>query len=657
MSTHALKLTLGLALVALPALAVQFRQPVIGDSVITAYFDLGGTRDWNCGDHTYGGHRGTDIAIIGRFEAQDQGRDIVAAAPGRVITAHDGEFDRCTTGDCAGGGGFGNYVVLEHADGKRSYYAHMRNGSVAVAVGADVACGQRLGQVGSSGNSTGPHLHFEVRVNGGADDPYTGPCGGPLSYWVDQGGYRGLPSGNCEVNEPPPPPPAPDMHLSIEWALPDRPCDFEDCRDFVRDGRSGGIADAWVGEEIQLIVRVHNQGSGATQAETAEDAAVQLEYSLPPGVSPVRYVIETDHPAYDRSTWQRNDAMDNPANPPADAPPRDGLLRLNGFSPNEAKRVVITLRVDGRSIDVAGRPEARAWIRHLRGFYGEKTGWDDGVEVNERQTFNGGDLKIQAHLDTFDPQRFLFDSPDDMGQIEGFRRCSPDGVGALHLNLDEHALAIEATGPPEATPCVESPPIRVAASEVPGIRLRARQHQGPRAGRLWWTTQDAPDFDPARSVAFRTTGGGTWDDLHLAPGWTGVITRLRLEPVPDAGDPAAPWIDVAEVRLVADAPSGGGGAGGGGGGGPDGPPVDGGSGGAGGGAAGSGGGGGGDGGGFDAGAGGEPPRGRLDAGAGARGATLSGGCTQGGGRPADLAANLLIFLLILRPRACRSRPR
>ena len=633
-----------LLLLATPAAAVQFRQPAVGNVTVTAYYDLGGTRDWNCGDNTYGGHRGTDIAIIGRFEAQDQGREIVAAAPGRVITTHDGEFDRCTTGNCGGGGGFGNYVSIQHDDGKVTYYGHMRQGSVSVAAGDQVACGQHLGLVGSSGNSTGPHVHFEMRVNGTADDPFSGPCGGPLSYWVDQGPYRGLPVDRCEVAEPPPPPPGPDMHLGIEWTLAGRPCDFEDCRDFVRDGRSGGVPDAWVGEEATLIVQVRNQGNGSTHAERPEDAAVELQYALPPGVTPVRYTIETDHPAYDRATWQRNDAMDNPANPAADAPPREGVLRLNGFSANEAKRLVLTVRVEGRNIGVGGRPEARAWIRHLGGIYGEKTEWDDPVEVNDRQTFNGGDLKVAAGLDTFDQRSFLFDSPDDEGQVEGFRRCTPDAVAGFHLNLEEHALAVEVVG---ADPCLESPPIRVPAAEVPGIRLRVRQHQGPRRGYVEWTTEAEPDFADSRRVAFDSTGGGAWDDVHLGPGWTGVITRVRVLPVPDAGD-GSPWFDLAEVRLVAEAPvpetpgaggagGGAGGAGGSGGVGPDGPgrdagvlpdptPFDGGS---------------------QGGAGGAAPR--------ATGTTLSGGCQSTPGRPHGgwLA---LVGLAFLSRRVRHARP-
>ncbi len=46
---------------------------------------------------------------------------MVAAAPGRVVRSHDGEFNRCQSGDCADGGGFGNYVATEHRDGKVTF--------------------------------------------------------------------------------------------------------------------------------------------------------------------------------------------------------------------------------------------------------------------------------------------------------------------------------------------------------------------------------------------------------------------------------------------------------------------------------------------------------------------------------------------------------
>ena len=69
----------------------------------------------------------------------------------------------------AGNTGYGNYVVIQHLsnEGKRFYtlYAHMVNGSIAVAEGSEVKVGQVLGIMGSTGNSTGAHLHFEIRLN------------------------------------------------------------------------------------------------------------------------------------------------------------------------------------------------------------------------------------------------------------------------------------------------------------------------------------------------------------------------------------------------------------------------------------------------------------------------------------------------------------
>jgi MYXO-CTERM domain-containing protein len=169
---------------------------------ITAYRDhntAGGIQDWNCGTTTYNGHKGTDIGI-GSFPVMDAGsRWVVAAAPGKVVFTNDGCFDRCTTADCGCGSGFGNYVKVEHADGKSTYYAHLMKGSLTVKNGDSVSCGQHLGKVGSSGNSTGPHLHFEVRyASNTSDDPYTGTCSGPTSFWVNQGPYKGLPGDSCE---------------------------------------------------------------------------------------------------------------------------------------------------------------------------------------------------------------------------------------------------------------------------------------------------------------------------------------------------------------------------------------------------------------------------------------------------------------------------
>ena len=198
---------------ALPASAQNYRFPTTaadyGSYYPTAYKDAGG-QDWNCGSIYYSGHGGSDFGV-GSWAGMAEGRDIVAAAAGVVEVVEDGWPDDCSTADCPGGGGFGNHVVLLHADGRRTYYAHQKTWSIAVGVGDSVACGDLLGQVGSSGHSTGPHLHFELRENGtpgsfysgDRTDPFAGDCS-PVaaSSFTDQGQHGALPGLTCDGDAP-----------------------------------------------------------------------------------------------------------------------------------------------------------------------------------------------------------------------------------------------------------------------------------------------------------------------------------------------------------------------------------------------------------------------------------------------------------------------
>ncbi len=96
------------------------------------------------------------------------GVDIAANAGATISSAQAG-----TVGIAEYSSSYGYYVVVYHADGNSTLYAHMS--SMAVSVGQSVSRGQTLGYVGSTGWSTGPHLHFEVRVGG--------TCVDPLSYY------------------------------------------------------------------------------------------------------------------------------------------------------------------------------------------------------------------------------------------------------------------------------------------------------------------------------------------------------------------------------------------------------------------------------------------------------------------------------------------
>ncbi len=103
-------------------------------------------------------HTGTD------FAAPD-GTPLLAAADGAVTVA---EFS----------GGYGGLIVIEHTIGGQTVataYAHMWEHGIHVAPGDQVVAGQHIGDIGSSGNSTGPHLHFEVRI-GGTNGEHTDPA-------------------------------------------------------------------------------------------------------------------------------------------------------------------------------------------------------------------------------------------------------------------------------------------------------------------------------------------------------------------------------------------------------------------------------------------------------------------------------------------------
>ena len=94
-------------------------------------------------------HEGLDIGTL-------SGTPVLSPAPGTVVMA-------------SGWGDYGRHVVLDHGNGVRSLYGHLSR--IDVKPGQLVAKGDTIGRTGSTGRSTGPHLHYEIHVDGKPVDP------------------------------------------------------------------------------------------------------------------------------------------------------------------------------------------------------------------------------------------------------------------------------------------------------------------------------------------------------------------------------------------------------------------------------------------------------------------------------------------------------
>lgn len=149
---------------------------------ITKHVDVDpgpGDQDYACGRLTQDGHRGTDIGLRDMTVAA-RGVAVLAAAAGTVSATRDGVADvnsqRLTKAEreALSSRGCGNAVVLDHGAGWQTMYCHMKAGSIRVRSGERVSAGTPLGQVGLSGLTEHPHLHFGVRKDGDVVDPFRG---------------------------------------------------------------------------------------------------------------------------------------------------------------------------------------------------------------------------------------------------------------------------------------------------------------------------------------------------------------------------------------------------------------------------------------------------------------------------------------------------
>ena len=148
-------------------------------------------RDYQCGTLTSDGHNGTDFRLP-NLAARRAGVSVLAAADGQVLRTRDSMPDISVS---SGGTSSvadrecGNGVVISHEGEWETQYCHLAQGTVLVRRGDRVSAGRPIGQVGLSGKTEFPHLHFTVRHQGRVVDPFAfgmaeGACGGGTSLWT-----------------------------------------------------------------------------------------------------------------------------------------------------------------------------------------------------------------------------------------------------------------------------------------------------------------------------------------------------------------------------------------------------------------------------------------------------------------------------------------
>jgi len=165
--------------VAQPAFQLPIDCSLGKDCWISRYSDRKkgkGKADYMCGRRTQHNHRGTDFSIT-NYGQMKKGVAVLAAAGGTVLRLRDNVADQAVSDNnltAVRGKECGNGIILEHTADFTTGYCHMKNASLTVKVGDTVVAGQKIGEVGLSGNTEYPHLHFNVMKKGKRIDPFDG---------------------------------------------------------------------------------------------------------------------------------------------------------------------------------------------------------------------------------------------------------------------------------------------------------------------------------------------------------------------------------------------------------------------------------------------------------------------------------------------------
>lgn len=167
-----------------PLFVMPVKCTINTDCWITQYPDKDPTsrwQDYTGGNRTSNKHTGTDIAL-NTIQAMNEGVSVVAAMDGTVAGIRDGipDINVKNTGiESVDGAKCGNRVVISHGDGWLTDYCHLKKGSLTVKKGDKVTANQKIGEIGRSGLTGMPHLHFQTKHYKDVVDPFSAE---PLLY-------------------------------------------------------------------------------------------------------------------------------------------------------------------------------------------------------------------------------------------------------------------------------------------------------------------------------------------------------------------------------------------------------------------------------------------------------------------------------------------
>jgi hypothetical protein len=262
-----------------------------------------GVKDFACGVLAYDGHRGTDFQVPD-LKRMRGGVPVLAAASGVVRDVRDGMPDTGKQAYDARGEAdraLGNVVALDHGAGWTTFYGHLRQGSLKVRPGDRVAQGQVLGEIGLSGSTEFPHVHFEVRHKGSVIDPFTGAA--PGSACGNMSGSLWGAAARAEL------PYVATGTICAGWsaAAPDRAAVLEDCERPAGLTRTSPAIVAWIeafglrkADEIRITVSAPDGSIVAQSAIVVDrDGARRFRYAgrkraaaeWPPGVYRARHLV------------------------------------------------------------------------------------------------------------------------------------------------------------------------------------------------------------------------------------------------------------------------------------------------------------------------------------------------------------------------------